>query len=68
MLIDKSPTLSISYHLQEMINRNLKQQVVAAKHSGSDTIFNEFYQSYLFCFLYFPETDGLLKSTALTVT
>jgi hypothetical protein len=22
----------------------------------------------LFCFLYFPETDGLLKSTALTVT
>jgi hypothetical protein len=59
MLIDKSPTLSISLLIciAEMINRKSKQQVVAKQNTLADIIdFNIEFQSYfLFSLLPFPK-------------
>jgi hypothetical protein len=57
MLIDKSPTLSISLLIciAEMINRKLKQQVVAKQNTLADIIdFNIEFINLIFCFLLLP--------------
>jgi hypothetical protein len=52
MLIDKSPTLSISLLIAEMINRKSKQQVVAKQNTLDIIDFNiEFINLILFSLL-----------------